>query len=138
MPHLVAEKKPADIVALSGRTERQSVESARQKLVQKINENMPFGSSSASIRVKVVSYCTGLQVAVLVDLQAKRRGQGLACTSPSPSRSLWRDQLSAYASPPSANPRGGAAESGNPPEIVAKWSRALNKFLVEITRSQPS
>jgi elongation factor Ts len=137
---LVAEKSPIDVAALSGLDlGGQTVEAARQKLVQKIGENITVrrferinGSS------KLVQYVhPGSKVAVLVDLEgneavAKDVAMHIAFAKP---KFMSKDQVPADVI---AGERkileARAAESGKPPEIVAKMVEGgINKFLAEIS-----
>jgi elongation factor Ts len=137
---LVAEKSPADVAALSGLDlGGQTVEAARQKLVQKIGENITvrrFERIHGS--AKLVQYVhPGSKVAVLVDLEgneavAKDVAMHIAFAKP---KFMSKDQVPADVI---AGERkileARAAESGKPPEIVAKMVEGgINKFLAEIS-----
>jgi elongation factor Ts len=137
---LVAEKSPADVAALSALTlGGDTVENARQKLVQKIGENITvrrFERMQGS--AKIVSYVhPGAKVAVLVDLEgdeavAKDVAMHIAFAKP---KYMSRDQFPADKI---ADERkileARAAESGKPAEIVAKMVEGgINKFLAENT-----
>jgi len=137
---LVAEKGPADVAALSGLDlGGQTVEAARQKLVQKIGENITvrrFERIKGS--AKLVQYVhPGSKVAVMVDLEgdeavAKDVAMHIAFAKP---KFMSKDQVPADVI---AGERkileARAAESGKPPEIVAKMVEGgINKFLAEIS-----
>jgi elongation factor Ts len=137
---LVAKEKPADVAALSNlKLAGDTVESQRQKLVQKIGENITvrrFERIEAS--GKVVPYVhPGAKIAVVVDLQgdenvAKDVAMHIAFAKP---RFMSRDQVDPQVI---ASERkileARAAESGKPAEIVAKMvDGGINKFLAEIT-----
>ena len=143
---LVAEKSPADVAALSSLelsgstgTAGGSVEAARQKLVQKIGENITVRRfERVAAGGKLIAYVhPGAKVAVLVDLEgdeavAKDVAMHIAFAKP---KFMSRDQV---APDVVANERkileARAAESGKPPEIVAKMVEGgINKFLGEIT-----
>ena len=137
---LVAEKSPADVAALSGLAiGAETVESARQKLVQKIGENIAVRRfERIESQGRLVSYVhPGSKVAVIVDLAgeeavAKDVAMHIAFAKP---RFMSRDQV---APDVIATERkileARAAESGKPPEIVAKMVEGgVNKFLGEIT-----
>ena len=137
---LVAEKKPADVGALAtldlgGET----VENARQKLVQKIGENIALRRfERIESQGKLLSYVhPGSKIAVIVDVAgdeavAKDVAMHIAFAKP---RFMSRDQVAPEviaAEKKILEAR--AAESGKPPEIVAKMVEGgLNKFLAEIT-----
>jgi elongation factor Ts len=137
---LVAEENPADVATLSSlKLGGETVESARQKLVQKIGENITVRRFE---RVKsdagLVQYVhPGSKIAVLVDLEgdeavAKDVAMHIAFAKP---KYLSRDQFPAQ---DIANERkileARAAESGKPAEIVAKMVEGgINKFVAENT-----
>jgi len=137
---LVAEKKPADVGALAtldlgGET----VENARQKLVQKIGENITVRRfERIESTGKLVAYVhPGAKVAVIVDIAgeeavAKDVAMHIAFAKP---RFMSRDQVApevVAAEKKILEAR--AADSGKPPEIVAKMVEGgINKFLGEIT-----
>jgi elongation factor Ts len=137
---LVAEKQPADVAALSGLSlGAETVEAARQKLVQKIGENIAVRRfERIESQGKLVSYVhPGAKIAVLVDVAgdeavAKDVAMHIAFAKP---KFMSRDQVAAdviAAEKKILEAR--AAESGKPPEIVAKMVEGgINKFLGEIT-----
>lgn len=137
---LVAEKNPADVAALlemhlNGGT----VEAMRQKLVQKIGENITVRRFE---RIKsdgrLVRYVhPGSKVAVLVDLEgeepvAKDVALHIAFHKP---KFMSKDQVPAdIVAAERKILEARAAESGKPPEIVAKMvDGGINKFLAEIS-----
>jgi elongation factor Ts len=140
LAELVAKENPADVAALSNlKIGGETVEAARQKLVQKIGENiMVRRFERASTDAKLVQYVhPGAKVAVIVDLEgdeavAKDVAMHIAFAKP---KYMSRDQF-----PPQdiANERrileAQAAESGKPPEIMAKMVEGgINKFLAANT-----
>jgi elongation factor Ts len=137
---LVAEKQPADVAALSGLSlGAETVEAARQKLVQKIGENIAVRRfERIESQGKLVSYVhPGAKIAVLVDVAgdeavAKDVAMHIAFAKP---KFMSRDQVAPdviAAEKKILEAR--AAESGKPPEIVAKMVEGgINKFLGEIT-----
>ena len=137
---LVAEKKPADVAALSELAlgaERD--ESARQKLLQNIRENISLRRfERIESQGKLVSDGhPGSKVAVIVDLAgeeavAKDVAMHIAFAKP---RFMSRDQVDANAIAAERKIlEARAAESGKPAEIVAKMVEGgINKFLGEIT-----
>jgi elongation factor Ts len=137
---LVAEKTPADVAALSGMNiGAETVESARQKLVQKIGENIAVRRfERIESQGKLVSYVhPGAKIAVLVDVAgdegvAKDLAMHIAFAKP---KFMSRDQVAAEVIATEKKIlEARAAESGKPPEIVAKMVEGgINKFLGEIT-----
>jgi len=137
---LVAEKKPADVAALSALAiGAETVESARQKLVQKIGENIAVRRfERIESEGKLVSYVhPGSKIAVIVDVAgdeavAKDVAMHIAFAKP---RFMSRDQVAPEviaAEKKIIEAR--AAESGKPPEIVARMVEGgVNKFLADIT-----
>jgi elongation factor Ts len=143
---LVAEAKPADVTALSGLTlsgdaaiGSLTVEAARQKLVQKIGENITVRRfERVQTDRKLVQYVhPGAKVAVIVDVEgddevAKDVTHHIAFARP---KYMTRDQYPADAVAAERKIiEARAAESGKPPEIVAKMVEGgINKFLAENT-----
>jgi elongation factor Ts len=137
---LVAEKSPADVAALSGLSlGGETVESARQKLVQKIGENITVRRfERVQTDRKLVQYVhPGAKVAVIVDIEgddevAKDITHHIAFAKP---KYMTKDQYPADAVAAERKIlEARAAESGKPPEIVAKMVEGgINKFLAENT-----
>ena len=137
---LAAEKKPADVAALSALPlGAESVEATRQKLVQKIGENIAVRRFELiESQARLVSYVhPGAKIAVIVDVAgeeavAKDVAMHIAFARP---RFMSREQVSPdviAAERKILEAR--AAESGKPAEIVAKMVEGgINKFLAEIT-----
>jgi elongation factor Ts len=137
---LVAEKSPADVAALSALPlGGETVEGVRQKLVQKIGENINVRRfERIQSNGKVISYVhPGAKVAVLVDLEgeeavAKDVAMHIAFAKP---QFFTKDQVNpdvVAAERKVLEAR--AAESGKPAEIVAKMIEGgINKFVGEIT-----
>jgi elongation factor Ts len=137
---LVAKENPADVAALSNmKIGGETVEAVRQKLVQKIGENITVRRfERVKTDAKLVQYVhPGSKVAVIVDLEgdeavAKDVAMHIAFAKP---RFMSRgdvapDVIAAEKKILEAR----AAESGKPPEIVAKMvDGGINKFLAEIT-----
>jgi elongation factor Ts len=137
---LVAEHDPADVAALSALAlGAGTVEDTRQKLVQKIGENIAVRRfERIESQGRLVSYVhPGAKVAVIVDVAgeesvAKDVAMHIAFARP---RFMSRDQVSPEVV---AGERkileARAAESGKPAEIVARMVEGgINKFLGEIT-----
>jgi elongation factor Ts len=136
---LVAKGNPRDVTEVAGlKIGGETVEATRQKLVQKIGENIAvrrFERIQTSARLK--EYIHGVKIGVLVEYDgdpevAKDVAMHIAFAKP---RYMARDQVAADVI---AQERkileARAAESGKPPEIVAKMvDGGINKFLAEIT-----
>ena len=137
---LVAEKNPADVAALSNLSlGSETVEAARQKLVQKISENITVRRfERVQAGGKLVQYVhPGAKVAVIVDIEgdgevAKDITHHIAFAKP---KYMTKDQYPADAVAAERKIiEARAAESGKPPEIVAKMvDGGINKFLAENT-----
>jgi elongation factor Ts len=137
---LVARENPADVAALSNlKIGGETVEGTRQKLVQKISENIAVRRfERVKTDAKLVQYVhPGAKIAVIVDLEgdeavAKDVAMHIAFAKP---KFMSRDQVAPEVI---AQERkileARAAESGKPPEIVTKMvDGGINKFLAEIT-----
>jgi elongation factor Ts len=140
LAELVGKGNPRDVEALSQmKLGGETVESARQKLVQKIGENIAVRRfERIEGAAKLVQYVhPGSKIAVLVDLEgaqavAKDVAMHIAFAKP---RFMSRNDVDPQVI---ADERkileARAAESGKPPEIVAKMVEGgVNKFLAEIT-----
>jgi elongation factor Ts len=140
LAELVAREKPADVAALSGmKLGGETVESARQKLVQKIGENITVRRfERLETLAKLVQYVhPGAKIGVIVDLEgedevAKDVAMHIAFAKP---KYMTRAEYPAEAV---ASERkileARAAESGKPAEIAAKMVEGgINKFLAENT-----
>jgi elongation factor Ts len=137
---LVARENPADVAALSGLSiGSETVEAARQKLVQKIGENIAVRRfERLQTGAKLVSYVhPGAKIAVMVDLEgdeavAKDLAMHIAFAKP---KFMSKDQVDpAVIASERKILEARAAESGKPPEIVAKMVEGgINKFLADIT-----
>jgi elongation factor Ts len=137
---LVARENPADVAALSNlKIGGETVEAARQKLVQKIGENITVRRfERMATGAQLVPYIhPGAKIAVMVDLEgdeavAKDVAMHIAFAKP---KYMSRDQFPAAdiaAERKILEAR--AAESGKPPEIVAKMvDGGINKFVAENT-----
>jgi elongation factor Ts len=139
LAELVAREKPADVAALSrlgigGET----VESLRQKLVQKIGENIAVRRfERIETDARLAQYIHGVKIGVTVDYEGpesvgKDVAMHVAFAKP---QFLSRDQV---AQDLIARERtileARARESGKPAEIAAKMVEGgINKFLAEIT-----
>jgi elongation factor Ts len=137
---LVARNNPADVAALSNLPlGGETVEAARQKLVQKIGENIAVRRfERIEAQGKLVDYVhPGAKIAVIVDLEgdaevAKDVAMHIAFAKP---KYMTKDQFPAESL---ASERkileARAAESGKPADIVARMVEGgINKFLAENT-----
>jgi elongation factor Ts len=140
LAELVAKENPADVAALSNlKIGGETVEATRQKLVQKIGENITVRRfERVKSSGKLVSYVhPGSKIAVLVDLEgeealAKDLAMHIAFAKP---KYMTREQFPADAIAAERKIlEARAAESGKPAEIVAKMVEGgVNKFLAENT-----
>src|SRR5205809_4701055 len=137
---LVATKNPADVAALSSLSiGAETVEAARQKLVQKIGENIALRRfERIEAKGKLLDYVhPGSKVAVVVDYEgdaevAKDLTHHIAFAKPKymTKAEFPADAVAAERKIVEAR----AAESGKPAEIVAKMVEGgINKFLAENT-----
>jgi elongation factor Ts len=139
LAELVAKEKPADVAALSAlRIGAETVESFRQKLVQKIGENITVRRfERIETDAKLAQYIHGVKIGVTVDYEGpesvgKDVAMHIAFAKP---QFLSRDQV---AQDVIARERtileARAKESGKPAEIVTKMvDGGINKFLGEVT-----
>ena len=145
LARIVAEKAPADVAALAALPHAGgTVESTRQALVQKIGENMSVRRFvRLTTRGRLAQYVhAGGRIGVLAALEGgdEQTGKDVAmhiaasvasirplCVSRAEvPRDLVERERAIYAAQ--------AAESGKPPEIVAKMVEGrVNKFLSEVT-----
>ena len=140
LAELVGRDNPKDVEALSQmKIGGETVESARQKLVQKIGENIAVRRfERIQGKGRLVPYVhPGSKVAVIVDLEgaeavAKDVAMHIAFAKP---RFMSRDQVDPQVIADEKKIlEARAAESGKPPEIVAKMvDGGVNKFLAENT-----
>ena len=143
---IVAKQNPADVTALSGlklggtsAISGLTVEEARQKLVQKIGENIALRRfERIQAAGKLLDYVhPGAKVAVIVDYEgdaevAKDLTHHIAFAKPKfmTKAEFPADKIADERKILEAR----AAESGKPPEIVAKMVEGgINKFLAENT-----
>ena len=137
---LVAKQNPADVAALSElKIGGETVESTRQKLVQKIGENIALRRfERIQAAGKLLDYVhPGAKVAVIVDYEgdaevAKDLTHHIAFAKPKfmTKAEFPADKIADERKILEAR----AAESGKPPEIVAKMVEGgINKFLAENT-----
>jgi elongation factor Ts len=139
LAELVAKSNPADVAALGALPiGAKTVEETRQSLIQKIGENL---SVRRFVRVatgsRLAQYLHGVKIGVLVDFEGEEQvgkdiAMHIAFAKP---QFMSKDQVD-----PEVVARertilaARAAESGKPPEIVAKMvDGGINKFLAEVT-----
>jgi elongation factor Ts len=137
---LVSKQNPADVAALANlKIGADTVEATRQKLVQKIGENIAVRRfERIEAKGKLLEYVhPGAKVAVIVDYEgdadvAKDLTHHIAFAKP---KYMTKDQFPADAVAAERKIlEARAAESGKPPEIVAKMVEGgINKFLAENT-----
>ena len=137
---LVATRKPADVAALASLAiGGETVESARQKLVQKIGENIAVRRfERIEAKGKLLDYVhPGAKVAVIVDYEgdaevAKDLTHHIAFAKPKYMTKAEYPADAVAAERKILEAR--AAESGKPADIVAKMVEGrVNKFLAEVT-----
>jgi elongation factor Ts len=147
LAQLVAENNPADVAALSALPlDGGTVESVRQVLVQKIGENMSIrrfvrfstparlvqylhggGRVGVTVEIEGADEQVGKDIALHIAATAAPGNVRPVCVSRSevPTDLIERERAIFAAQ---------AADSGKPPEIVAKMVEGrINKFLAEVT-----
>ena len=140
LAELVAKQDPADVAALSNLTiGADTVEAARQKLVQKIGENIALRRFvRLEAQGRIASYVHGTRIGVLVDYTSGNEALGkdlamhIAATKP---MAVSREHVPAdVVAKERAIAAARAAESGKPANIVEKMVEgAVTKFLAEVT-----
>jgi elongation factor Ts len=144
LAQLVAEKHPADVAALVALSlEAGTVESARQALVQKLGENISIRRfSRVATPARLTQYVHGGRIGVLVAIDGgeEQTGKDVAMHIAASVANVRPVCVSREQVPPDLIERereiytAQAAESGKPPEIVAKMVEGrINKYLAEVT-----
>jgi len=144
LAQLVAEKHPADVAALVALPlEAGTVESARQALVQKLGENISIRRfSRVASPARLTQYVHGGRIGVLVAIDGgeEQTGKDVAMHIAASVANVRPVCVSRDQVPPDLIERertiytAQAAESGKPPEIVAKMVEGrINKYLAEVT-----
>ncbi len=139
LARIVAEDNPTDAENLAGRSiDGTTVEARRQALVQKIGENISIRRfSRLAATGKLASYLHGAKIGVLVDFEGpEETGKDLAMhIAFAKPKYMRKDEVPAEAAAKEREILSArAAESGKPPEIVAKMVEGgINKFLGEIS-----
>jgi elongation factor Ts len=138
LAEVVAKQNPADVAALAGlEIGGESIEARRQKLVQKIGENMTIRRfARIQTDARLAQYVHGVKIGVMVDYDgddelAKGIAMHVAFARP---QFLSRADVSPdVLARERAVQEARAKEQGKPPEIAAKMIEgALNKFAAEI------
>ncbi len=136
---IVVASAPADVAALCAMPlNGETVEAVRQKLVQKIGENMTIRRFVRVVSDSgVATYVHGVKIGVVVDSNASAElGKDLAMhIAASKPVALTKEQVPTERIEDERRVAAGrAAESGKPPEIVAKMIEgSVQKFLAEVT-----
>jgi len=144
LAQLVAEKHPADVAALVALSlEAGTVESARQALVQKLGENISirrFSRVATPGRLTQYVHSGRIGVLVAIDGGEEQTGKDVAMHIAASVANVRPVCVSREQVPPDLIEReraiftAQAAESGKPPEIVAKMVEGrINKYLAEVT-----
>jgi len=136
LAQLVAEKHPADVVALVALPlEAGTVESARQALVQKLGENISIRRfSRVATPARLAQYVHGGRIGVMVAIDGgeEQTGKDVAMHIAASVANIRPVCVSRDQVPPDLIERertiytAQAAESGKPPEIVAKMVEAAS------------
>jgi elongation factor Ts len=138
LAEVVAKQNPADVAALAGlEIGGENTEAKRQKLVQKIGENMTIRRFvRLQTDARLWQYVHGVKIGVLIDYEgddelAKGIAMHVAFAKP---QFLSRADVSPdVLARERAVQEARAKEQGKPPEIAAKMIEgALNKFAAEI------
>lgn len=139
LAELVATSNPADTGALSALAmDGGTVEARRQALVQKIGENISVRRfQRLEAKGGLTQYIHGAKIGVLVDFSGpedagKDVAMHIAFSKP---RYMKKDDVPAEATAKEREIlKARAAESGKPPEIIAKMIEGgINKYLAEIS-----
>jgi elongation factor Ts len=139
LAELVVSRNPADTAALAGLPmDGGTVEARRQALVQKIGENISVRRfQRLEAKGGLTQYLHGAKIGVLVDFSGpedagKDVAMHIAFSKP---RYMKKDEVPKEAMEKEREIlKARAAESGKPPEIVAKMIEGgINKYLAEIS-----
>jgi elongation factor Ts len=138
LAEVVARQDPADVAALAGlEIDGENVEAKRQKLVQKIGENMTIRRFvRLQTDARLWQYVHGVKIGVMIDYEgddelAKGIAMHVAFAKPQflSKADVSPDVLARERAVQEAREK----EQGKPPEIAAKMIEgALNKFAAEI------
>jgi elongation factor Ts len=139
LAEVVARRNPADIAALAAlELAGEPIEAKRQKLVQKIGENMTIRRfARIETPARLAQYVHGVKIGVMVDYEGDdelAKGIAMHIAFAKPQFLEKGDVAVDVIARERAVQEARAKESGKPPEIAAKMvDGALNKFLAEIT-----
>jgi len=138
LAEVVARQDPADVAALAGlEIGGERIEAKRQKLVQKIGENMTI---SRFVRLqtdaRLWQYVHGVKIGVMIDYEGDdelAKGIAMHVAFAKPQFLSKADVSPDVLARERAVQEARAKEQGKPPEIAAKMIEgALNKFAAEI------
>ena len=135
---VVAKQNPADVAALAGlELGGETIEARRQKLVQKIGENMTIRRfARLATDARLAQYVHGVKIGVMVDYEGDdelAKGIAMHVAFAKPQFLSKTDVSPDVLARERAVQEARAKEQGKPPEIAAKMVEgALNKFAAEI------
>jgi elongation factor Ts len=138
LAEVVAEQNPVDVAALAGlEMGGESIEAKRQKLVQKIGENMTIRRFvRMATDARLAQYVHGVKIGVLVDYEGDdelAKGIAMHVAFAKPQFLSKADVSPDVLARERAVQEARAKEQGKSPEIAAKMVEgALNKFAAEI------
>ena len=138
LAEVVARQNPADVAALAGlEIGGENVEAKRQKLVQKIGENMTIRRFvRLQTDARLWQYVHGVKIGVMIDYEGDdelAKGIAMHVAFAKPQFLSKADVSPDVLARERAVQEARAKEQGKPPEIAAKMIEgALNKFAAEI------
>jgi elongation factor Ts len=138
LAEVVARQNPADVAALAGlELGGENIEAKRQKLVQKIGENMTIRRFvRLQTDARLWQYVHGVKIGVMIDYEGDdelAKGIAMHVAFAKPQFLSKADVSPDVLARERAVQEARAKEQGKPPEIAAKMIEgALNKFAAEI------
>ena len=138
LAEVVAKQNPADVAALAGlELGGEQIEAKRQKLVQKIGENMTIRRFvRLQTDARLWQYVHGVKIGVMIDYEGDdelAKGIAMHVAFAKPQFLSRADVSPEVLARERAVQEARAKEQGKPPEIAAKMiDGALNKFAAEI------
>ena len=138
LAEVVAKQNPADVAALAGlELAGENIEAKRQKLVQKIGENMTIRRfARLQTDARLWQYVHGVKIGVMIDYEGDdelAKGIAMHVAFAKPQFLSKADVSPDVLARERAVQEARAKEQGKPPEIAAKMIEgALNKFAAEI------
>ena len=138
LAEVVARRNPADVAALAGlEIGGENIEAKRQKLVQKIGENMTIRRFvRLQTDAQLWQYVHGVKIGVMIDYEGDdelAKGIAMHVAFAKPQFLSKADVSPDVLARERAVQEARAKEQGKPPEIAAKMVEgALNKFAAEI------